>query len=104
MTCTHDLGYGIWRSVPWQIGAAVEEDCCPRAADERLPSIADIGAMSRFEELCMFALALAGGTMYVLNQRWPEHPIEFMDFLVLWAIMLIAIHVVIAIWGRMRRR
>jgi hypothetical protein len=60
--------------------------------------------MSRFEELCMLALALAGGTMYVLNQQWPEHPIQFIEFVALWAIMLIAIHVAIAFWGRVRRR
>ena len=52
----------------------------------------------------MLALAMAGGTMYVLNRQWPEHPIQFMDFLPLWAIMLVAIHLDMAIRGRMRRR
>ena len=55
--------------------------------------------MSRFEQLCILALALAGGAMYLFRER-----LEFTEFLLLWLVILVAIHAGIAIWRRWVRR
>jgi hypothetical protein len=59
--------------------------------------------MSRLEELCILAAALAGVAMYGLNRQWPDHPISFPEFLLLWLIALIAVFGLMTIWRRRGR-
>jgi drug/metabolite transporter (DMT)-like permease len=59
--------------------------------------------MSRFEQFCVLAAALAGAAMYVANRQWPEHPFPFWAFVVLWLVMLVAIRLVGAMWRRARK-
>jgi hypothetical protein len=59
--------------------------------------------MSRFEQLCVLAAALAGAAMYLFNRQWPEHPVPFWAFLILWLVMLIAILVADTMWRRVRK-
>ena len=59
--------------------------------------------MSRFEQLCVVAAALAGIAMYVANRQWPEYPVPLWAFLILWLAMLVALHLVSAMWRRVRK-
>jgi FtsH-binding integral membrane protein len=48
----------------------------------------------------LIAAALAGIAMYFFNHRWPEHPIQVDEFIIIWIVMLVPAAFLIAFWRR----